>query len=254
MEKKKKINNIIVVILILVVIALVITIFTLTHVKEQSIITSSQYVKNNSMTKEEALNLAEKGANCSNWYMIMGTIVEAKRSQNAEELDEPNDESAVKIISESYCKDDVVVYKMKEFNKQETLSWTNYATGNNIRIYNGNGEKTIQTNSLSETERQQPKINENLIEDLKNNKNKYEYLGETKFQEIHCIVIKLTNEENALDEVYYIDSETGVTLKNVQEFSNATFTIFYNIDYNVVTDENIAKPDLVNYAEYKIIE
>ena len=102
MEKKKKINNIIVVILILVVIALVITIFTLTHVKEQSIITSSQYVKNNSMTKEEALNLAEKGANCSNWYMIMGTIVEAKRSQNAEELDEPNDESAVKIISESY--------------------------------------------------------------------------------------------------------------------------------------------------------
>ena len=238
MEKQGNLKNVVIIILALVIIALVVAIYFLTN---SSTLQVSTYAKENPMSKEEVLSLVEKGAEYSNWYMTVETVVEEK--MNVEGRKEvPENEDAYRIKTEEYYKDNVLVVKTSQLNKQDNLSWTDYNTGDQINITNEGEKKTIEENKIEEE-----------IRDSRVLLNQFEYLGETKYQYRDCIVIKITTKDGE-EQLYYIDSEKGILLKHVMNHANAISTILYNMQYDVVTDENIEKPDLADYEGYERIQ
>ena len=250
MEKQGNLKNVVIIILALVIIALVVAIYFLTN---SSTLQVSTYAKENPMSKEEVLSLVEKRAEYSNWYMTVETVVEEK--MNVEGRKEvPENEDAYRIKTEEYYKDNVLVVKTSQLNKQDNLSWTDYNTGDQINITNEGEKKTIEENKIEEEIRDsRVLLNSNIIEDLKREGNQFEYLGETKYQYRDCIVIKITTKDGE-EQLYYIDSEKGILLKHVMNHANAISTILYNMQYDVVTDENIEKPDLADYEGYERIQ
>ena len=84
-----------------------------------------------------------------------------------------------------------------------------------------------------------------------NNKEEYSYTfkGKEKIDEINCLKISLTNNENS-NYTYYIDENAGYIVQYENENSKETYK--YNI--NSVTDEQLKMFNLDDYSEYSLIE
>ena len=93
-------------------------------------------------------------------------------------------------------------------------------------------------------------LKNNLLEVL-NNKEEYSYTfkGKEKIDEINCLKISLTNNENS-NYTYYIDENAGYIVQYENENSKETYK--YNI--NSVTDEQLKMFNLDDYSEYSLIE
>lgn len=95
-------------------------------------------------------------------------------------------------------------------------------------------------------------------------KNSYKFIGYEKYNKSKCVVVETTivsEEENKTGELsttnakMWVDLKTGVSLKT--EYKNSQgeeYTSYSTITLNKVKDEDVAKPNLEGYTEWKIEE
>lgn len=81
---------------------------------------------------------------------------------------------------------------------------------------------------------------------------KYQYLGKINFNNRETLVVN-TIGSNGLEIKYYIDEETGVVVKRKETEKWLCFTKTYaeydrGITFDIVTDENIQEPNLEEYT------
>ncbi len=193
--------------------------------------------KNNPMTRSEVIELLEKGKEYPNYYYtsesrwIFGSLNETK--------------------TETYIKDNIE----KVVVDGKIHSWSNYNTGEYIGITEElNGKKHANVSNLDNFEinrEGQRGFDYSLISNEEVFNTEFKYLGEKQLEGRDTILVKVWNRDwFEIDSTkFYIDKETGLIIRRVDY--NALGFIKIDCDRNVkmdvVTDEDIQKPDLEGY-------
>ena len=192
--------------------------------------------KDNPMTRSEVIELLEKGKEYPNYYYasesswIFGSLNETK--------------------TETYMKDNIV----KIVVDGETLEWTDYNTEEHIGLFELNGKETASVSNLDNfetNEDSQRGFDYSLItrEDIYNTE--FKYLGKKQVNGRDTILVKVWNKDGfEMDSTkFYIDEETGLIMRRVDYTALGFIKIDCdrNVKMDVVTDEDIQRPDLEGY-------
>lgn len=213
----KKILKIVLIVLILLIIGLCI--------REIILNSDGKLERTSTLSREEIIQLLEKGANNNNYSF-------SKES------------SAEKLETKYYVKDNMVSC----YVDNELSSLINYNTNEVIRIL---GDKKAQIiNNVNLMENSQHGYDYSLVVDNQNYD--YEYIGEKDENDRKVIIIKIYHKGTNAYTKFYIDKETGLILsKNtITKFLFISYSIDKSsrkIEVGVVTDEDIKMPDLVGY-------
>ena len=151
-------------------------------------------------------------------------------------------------VAKFYIKDNNEYIYQENKNQEKVEIYIDNENNTSITILHT--EKTITQNNIKENIDFEAPIKNNLLEVL-NNKEEYSYTfkGKEKIDEINCLKISLTNNENS-NYTYYIDENAGYIVQYENENSKETYK--YNI--NSVTDEQLKMFNLDDYSEYSLIE
>lgn len=192
--------------------------------------------KDNPMTRSEVIELLEKGKEYPNYYYasesswIFGSLNETK--------------------TETYIKDNIV----KIVVDGETLEWTDYNTEEHIGLFELNGKETASVSNLDNfetNEDSQRGFDYSLItrEDIYNTE--FKYLGKKQVNGRDTILVKVWNKDGfEMDSTkFYIDEETGLIMRRVDYTALGFIKIDCdrNVKMDIVTDEDIQRPDLEGY-------
>ena len=192
--------------------------------------------KDSPMTRSEVIELLEKGKEYPNYYYasesswIFGSLNETK--------------------TETYMKDNIV----KIVVDGETLEWTDYNTEEHIGLFELNGKETASVSNLDNfetNEDSQRGFDYSLItrEDIYNTE--FKYLGKKQVNGRDTILVKVWNKDGfEMDSTkFYIDEETGLIMRRVDYTALGFIKIDCNrnVKMDIVTDEDIQKPDLEGY-------
>ena len=147
-------------------------------------------------------------------------------------------------VAKFYIKDNNEYIYQENKNQEKVEIYIDNENNTSITILHT--EKTITQNNINF----EAPLKNNLLEVL-NNKEEYSYTfkGKEKIDEINCLKISLTNNENS-NYTYYIDENAGYIVQYENENSKETYK--YNI--NSVTDEQLKMFNLDDYSEYSLIE
>ncbi len=151
-------------------------------------------------------------------------------------------------VAKFYIKDNNEYIYQENKNQEKVEIYIDNENNTSITILHT--EKTITQNNITENIDFEAPLKNNLLEVL-NNKEEYSYTfkGKEKIDEINCLKISLTNNENS-NYTYYIDENAGYIVQYENENSKETYK--YNI--NSVTDEQLKMFNLDDYSEYSLIE
>ena len=151
-------------------------------------------------------------------------------------------------VAKFYIKDNNEYIYQENKNQEKVEIYIDNENNTSITILHT--EKTITQNNITENIDFEAPLKNNLLEGL-NNKEEYSYTfkGKEKIDEINCLKISLTNNENS-NYTYYIDENAGYIVQYENENSKETYK--YNI--NSVTDEQLKMFNLDDYSEYSLIE
>ena len=151
-------------------------------------------------------------------------------------------------VAKFYIKDNNEYIYQENKNQEKVEIYIDNENNTSITILHT--EKTITQNNITENIDFEVPLKNNLLEVL-NNKEEYSYTfkGKEKIDEINCLKISLTNNENS-NYTYYIDENAGYIVQYENENSKETYK--YNI--NSVTDEQLKMFNLDDYSEYSLIE
>ena len=210
-------------VVLIVVLCIVVLLIAIWGIREYALWNDGNLQKDNSMSREEVLELLKKGEEYPNYHVsFVGS--------NNEKYD-------------IYVKDNVFVeYCNNEFRLRE-----DYNTNEYIMIFKtADKEVAGVNNNLEKLEYQQGSMDYSIV-----NKLDYKYLGEKELDGRQVIYIE-TN-DNGFIEKYVIDKETGLIVNKINYYKR--FLIFTvkseskkDIKLDVVTDENVARPDLSSYT------
>ena len=193
--------------------------------------------KDNEMTREEVIELLEKGKEYPNYYYssestwLFGKIDEIK--------------------TERYIKDNIV----KVVVDGKVDSWTDYNNDERISILGEHdGKKYASVSNLDnfeENDQSQRGFDYSLISDEETFNTDFKYLGEKQVDGRDTIIVKVWNKDwVSVDSTkFYIDKETGFIMRRVDYTALGFFKIDGNrkVKMDVVTDEDIQRPDLEGY-------
>ena len=151
-------------------------------------------------------------------------------------------------VAKFYIKDNNEYIYQENKNQEKVEIYIDNENNTSITILHT--EKIITQNNITENIDFEAPLKNNLLEVL-NNKEEYSYTfkGKEKIDEINCLKISLTNNENS-NYTYYIDENAGYIVQYENENSKETYK--YNI--NSVTDEQLKMFNLDDYSEYSLIE
>lgn len=217
--KTKKVALIIVIFIVLILIAI-------WGIREYVLWNDGDLQKDNSMSREEALELLKKGEEYPNYYISF--------------VDSDN------VKYDIYVKDNVFVeYCNNEFRLRE-----DYNTNEYIMIFK-TADKEVAgiNNSLEKQEYRQASMDYSIV-----NKLDYKCLGEKEVDGRQVIYIQL--EDDSAYTKFVIDKETGIIVDRIDLSKSFIFTTHKNeskreLKLDVVTDEDVARPDL---SKYEIVE
>lgn len=214
------------------------------------------------MSRRDIINLMEKNCNIDNYIK---EVTESYYIKNVE-TDEKFEDINRHII---YKKDNIGVAKFfYHFEEFQEYNYTDLNTNETIRIQkNKNDPGIIYISNIDEID-----VYTNITDDielLKNFNNKYYYSGKEMIEGKKAYVLELTyknyhSDEASMDlvtskEKLWIDEESGLLLKRniLLEYpaQNEIIerTVEYKYQFNVVKDEDVEKPNLYDYKDYKII-
>lgn len=225
---KRKILIGILIILAIIIIGLI--------VRETIIHNDGKIDKSNPMTREEIIALLDEGATYNNYYYCPS-----------------NEEDTCK--TEYYIKDNVQVI----YNDSKLFEWVDYNNSEKILLWGPQGTATI-VGETTKAENNQNGFDYSTMTNPEFYNNEYEYIGEKEENGRTIIIVKLTTKNGLLrgEDKYYIDKETGLILGRFNSNKFLFITKFYaggsnsrNVKIDVVTDEDIKRPDL---TEYEIID
>ena len=222
---------------VLKVLGIIITILIVTLIIYYAVIHFDGFLnKDNPMTRSEVIELLEKGKEYPNYYYasesswIFGSLNESK--------------------TETYIKDNIV----KIVVDGELLDWTNYNTEEHIGLFEMNGKKYAGISNLDNfetNEEGQRGFDYSLIarEDIYGME--FKYLGKKQVNGRDTILVKVWNKDGfEMDSTkFYIDEETGLIMRRVDYTALGFIKIDCdrNVKMDVVTDEDIQRPDLEGY-------
>ena len=220
---KKKVLIVILSILAIIIIGLI--------VRETIIHNDGKIDKSNPMTREEIIALLDKGATYSNYYYC------------------PSNEGD-NYKTEYYIKDNVQVI----YNDSKLYEWVDYNNSEQILLWGPEGTATIVNTTKREDNQHGYDYSTMTKSEFYNNE--YEYIGEKEENGRTIIIVKLTTKNGLIRGInkYYIDKETGLILGRFNSNRLLFLTTFYaggsndrNVKIDIVTDEDIKKPDLTGY-------
>lgn len=217
--KTKKVTLIIVIFIVFILIAI-------WGIREYVLWNDGDLQKDNSMSREEVLELLKKGEEYPNYYISF--------------VDSDN------VKYDIYVKDDVFVeYCNNEFRLRE-----DYNTNEYIMIFK-TADKEVAgiNNSLEKQEYRQASMDYSIV-----NKLDYKYLGEKEVDGRQVIYIQL--EDDSAYTKFVTDKETGIIVDRIDLSKSFIFTTHKNeskreLKLDVVTDEDVARPDL---SKYEVVE
>ena len=217
--KTKKVTLIIVIFIVLILIAI-------WGIREYVLWNDGDLQKDNSMSREEVLELLKKGEEYPNYYI---SFVDSNNAKY-----------------DIYVKDNVFVeYCNNEFRLRE-----DYNTNEYIMIFKtADKELAGINNSLEKQEYRQASMDYSIV-----NKLDYKYLGEKEVDGRQVIYIQL--EDDSAYTKFVIDKETGIIVDRIDLSKSFIFTTHKNeskreLKLDIVTDEDVAIPDL---SKYEVVE
>lgn len=227
MKTKKKVIIVLLVILLILILSMMIREIYLNY--------DGKLDKSNSMSREEIVALLDKGATYKNYYYGY-----------EKEPDKGN-----QYKTDIYIKDNIRAY----YIDSKIDNWANYNTGEEIRIWKDSEKSyaTISENVKPEANSQQG-YDYSIVADYETFKYDYKYLGEKEENGRKVILIKLTYKSGIKTGIvkFKIDKETGLILERLDFTKFGPITIYKdvrnrNVKFDIVTDENVAKPNLDEY-------
>ena len=213
-------------VILIVVLCIVVLLIAIWGIKEYALWNDGNLQKDNSMSREEVLELLKKGEEYPNYHVsFVGS--------NNEKYD-------------IYVKDNVFVeYCNNEFRLRE-----DYNTNEYIMIFKtADKEVAGVNNNLEKLEYQQGSMDYSIV-----NKLDYKYLGEKELDGRQVIYIQLKN--GSAYTKFVIDKKTGIIINRIDLSKAFIFTTNKNeskreLKLDVVTDEDVARPDL---SKYEVVE
>ena len=213
-------------VVLIVVLCIVVLLIAIWGIREYALWNDGNLQKDNSMSREEVLELLKKGEEYPNYHVsFVGS--------NNEKYD-------------IYVKDNVFVeYCNNEFRLRE-----DYNTNEYIMIFKtADKEVAGVNNNLEKLEYQQGSMDYSIV-----NKLDYKYLGEKELDGRQVIYIQLKN--GSAYTKFAIDKETGIIINRIDLSKAFIFTTNKNeskreLKLDVVTDEDVARPDL---SKYEVVE
>ncbi len=219
---------------ILLIFAIIIVLLLLSiFIREIVLSNEGNLDKSNPMTREEVISLLEKGANYNNYYYRCDPSIDT-------------------LETEYYIKDGISVC----YVDGKLQSWTNFNENEKERITiwdtKADDGKLIATvvKDFTTTESNQMSYDYSLVTDYENYD--FEYLGQKEENGRDITVIRMQVIGSNAYTNFYIDNETGVIMAR-KDVSKALFITTYanysnrNVQFDVVTDNDISRPDLSNY-------
>lgn len=201
----------------------------------------------NYMSRNDIINLIEKGNKINNLYMDI--YYTTSTINNEDEKSETQ-----YSIGKGYKKDNIFVEIMNNSqNEMESIVWENLNTNEQIFIDNLNKEYSLNNvDSLSSP-------NEKFLGLFyENSLYEYKYIGKEELEGRKTYKVELYKNyyESSTEEkiTCFIDKNTGLILQvemyGRNDVSDSISSIFkYSYKNNVVTNEDIEKPDISNYKE-----
>ena len=213
-------------VVLIVVLCIVVLLIAIWGIREYVLWNDGKLQKDNPMSREEVLELLKKGEEYPNYHVsFVGS--------NNEKYD-------------IYVKDNVFVeYCNNEFRLRE-----DYNTNEYIMIFKtADKEVAGVNNNLEKLEYQQGSMDYSIV-----NKLDYKYLGEKELDGRQVIYIQLKN--GSAYTKFVIDKETGIIINRIDLSKTFIFTTNKNeskreLKLDVVTDEDVARPDL---SKYEVVE
>ena len=213
-------------VVLIVVLCIVVLLIAIWGIREYVLWNDGKLQKDNPMSREEVLELLKKGEEYPNYHLsFVGS--------NNEKYD-------------IYVKDNVFVeYCNNEFRLRE-----DYNTNEYIMIFKtADKEVAGVNNNLEKLEYQQGSMDYSIV-----NKLDYKYLGEKELDGRQVIYIQLKN--GSAYTKFVIDKETGIIINRIDLSKAFIFTTNKNeskreLKLDVVTDEDVARPDL---SKYEVVE
>ena len=213
-------------VILIVVLCIVVLLIAIWGIREYALWNDGNLQKDNSMSREEVLELLKKGEEYPNYHVsFVGS--------NNEKYD-------------IYVKDNVFVeYCNDEFRLREDYNNNEY-----IMIFKtADKEVAGVNNNLEKLEYQQGSMDYSIV-----NKLDYKYLGEKELDGRQVIYIQLKN--GSAYTKFVIDKETGIIINRIDLSKAFIFTTNKNeskreLKLDVVTDEDVARPDL---SKYEVVE
>lgn len=213
-------------VVLIVVLCIVVLLIAIWGIREYVLWNDGKLQKDNPMSKEEVLELLKKGEEYPNYHIsFVGS--------NNEKYD-------------IYVKDNVFVkYCNNEFLRREDYNNNEY-----IMIFR-TADKEVAgiNNNLKKEEYQQAGMDYSIVNNLD-----YKYLGEKELDGRKVIYIQLKS--GSAYTKFVIDKETGIIVNRIDLSKAFIFTTHKNetkreLKLDVVTDEDIARPDL---SSYEVVE
>lgn len=157
-----------------------------------------------------------------------------------------NDTIYTKEIYLNQLKEDFINYEsIWNYKDKKQIHINNISKEIDVFLIQGNGKENPLTDILIGFSR-----------NLKNTQDNYKYYGKEKINGKKYIKFSLTDEENKLQKIYYIDIDDKTVAKI--EFYKKTDDKFhlwststYTYNYGTVTDNDILDFDINNYPDYK---
>lgn len=219
---------------------------------------------NNYMSPKDIEKVMHKAGNCKNVHYVKETTRENWKTGEKNQY-----------CTEYYFKDDIVYEKnTKENGEINLIRYINYNTNEGIYITNyDNDEKRITIEDISNVE-EKNRISKFWVPYSQYSASKkydgnftYEYFGVENIngKEAYRYTEKLENEYEYQEGTCWIDREKGVILKTISKLDlkkppegssnsldGAITTETYSYEFDNVTDENIKRPNLEEFADYTI--
>ena len=124
----------------------------------------------------------------------------------------------------------------------DTYIWINSIE--NIRIIMEKNSKIAMITENSEEVFEVGSLNSTYINDyFENDDLKFKYLG----KEEDSYKVQFTNKDTEIITIFYIDSDTGIIQKIEENFNGLEIVSNFEVNFDVVTDEDVAYPDLSEY-------
>lgn len=231
--KLKKLPIIIIGILVIFIVSFLI--------RELIIYNDGKLDKSNYVPREEIITLLNKGAIYNNYYYC------------------PNNEDRKEAYrTEYYIKDNIQAIYLDS----KLIEWTDYNNFEKILLTGADETATVVKN-ISKDSDSQCGYDYSVISKPEIYNNTYKYLGEKEEDGRKIIVIELSTNRRLIKKLdkYYIDKETGLILGRFTSSKFLFITTHFsgsaknrNIKFNIVTNENITKPDLNKYKIVNYIE